>query len=96
MHGDVDYDRAWLKLKAHIGTKRSHGQAGLFAEMALIEVECASEVEAPASAGASPHKGPLPDEADVRPSPDMSGNGNPLGNPVGGTNGSKYHKGNVV
>ena len=94
MHGDVDYDRAWLKLKAFISTKRSHGQAGLFAEMALIEVEC-SEAEAPAPAGDSPHKGPLPDEADVLPSPDMSGNGNPLG-PVGGTNGTQQHERSVA
>ena len=92
MHGDVDYDRAWLKLKAHISTKRSHGQDGLFAAMALIELECASE--SPAPVGDLPHEGPLPGEAEVHPSPAMSGNGNPLG-PIGGTNGTQQHKGVV-
>ena len=50
---DVDFDRAWLRLKAHIAEKRSHGQDGLFAEMARIEVECATDPNLTA------HDGPL-------------------------------------
>jgi hypothetical protein len=35
----VDHEKAWLALKAHISSKRSHGQDELFREMALIEVQ---------------------------------------------------------
>lgn len=35
----VDYERAWLRLKAHLDSKPSHGKRDLFAEMARIEVE---------------------------------------------------------
>jgi hypothetical protein len=36
----VDYERAWLRLKAVIDEKRSHGQRDLHAAMAKLEVEC--------------------------------------------------------
>lgn len=35
----VDYERAWLELKAHLGTKRSHGADELRVTMTEIEVE---------------------------------------------------------
>jgi hypothetical protein len=34
----VDYERAWLALKAQIASKKSHGQRELFAAMGEIEV----------------------------------------------------------
>jgi hypothetical protein len=36
-----DAERAWLRLKAEIAKKGSHGQRDLLAEMGRIEVECA-------------------------------------------------------
>lgn len=36
----VDHERAWLKLKAAIVQKGSHGKRDLLATMAEIEVEC--------------------------------------------------------
>lgn len=35
----VDYERAWLHLKAYIGPKRNHGAKDLLAYMAALEVE---------------------------------------------------------
>lgn len=35
----VDYERAWLALKATIAEKSSHGRHDLFAVMSEIEVE---------------------------------------------------------
>lgn len=37
---DVDYPRAWLRLKAYVGQERGHGSDDLLAEMSRIEVEC--------------------------------------------------------
>ena len=36
----VDYERAWLELKARILDKNSHGQRDLVAHMIHIEVDC--------------------------------------------------------
>lgn len=36
----VDYERAWLELKAHIVSKNSHGQRDLISTMTHIEVDC--------------------------------------------------------
>jgi hypothetical protein len=38
----IDYERAWIRLKAVIVEKGSHGQRDLLAEMGRIEVECAA------------------------------------------------------
>lgn len=35
----VDYERAWLALKAHIASKPSHGKRDLWETMAEIEVD---------------------------------------------------------
>lgn len=35
----VDHERAWLRLKEHVLSKRSHGQAELLGVMASLEVE---------------------------------------------------------
>lgn len=77
MHGDVDFDRAWLKLKAVIAEKRSHGQEALLAEMARIELDCAEQGVLEDS-GPPAHEGPLPNEAASGPSGDMSRPANPL------------------
>lgn len=37
----VDYERAWLRLKALVVEKTSHGQRDLLAQMSRIEVDCA-------------------------------------------------------
>jgi hypothetical protein len=34
----VDFESAWFGLKAHIATKRSHGQSELMEIMAMLEV----------------------------------------------------------
>lgn len=39
--GAVYYERAWLRLKAELGTKPSHSARDLLAKMGEIEVECA-------------------------------------------------------
>jgi hypothetical protein len=36
----IDYERAWLEMKAHLVTKNSHGQRELLARMSHIEVDC--------------------------------------------------------
>jgi hypothetical protein len=36
----VDFERAWVVLKAHLATKRSHGADELRVKMSDIEVEC--------------------------------------------------------
>jgi hypothetical protein len=36
----VDYERAFLRLREHLLTKRSHGQDELLREMTRIELEC--------------------------------------------------------
>jgi hypothetical protein len=36
----VDYERAWLELKAYIVLKNSHGQRDLLARMSHVEVAC--------------------------------------------------------
>lgn len=36
----VNYERAWLQLKAHIDGKPSHGTRDLLAQMGRIEVAC--------------------------------------------------------
>lgn len=36
----VNYERAWLRLKAHIDGKPSHGTRDLLSEMGRIEVAC--------------------------------------------------------
>lgn len=36
----VNHERAWLRLKAYLDTKPSHGTRELHAEMARIEVAC--------------------------------------------------------
>jgi hypothetical protein len=36
----VDYERAWLELKAAIVEKNSHGQRDLLSTMSRIEVQC--------------------------------------------------------
>jgi hypothetical protein len=36
-----DAERAWLRLKAEVVTKPSHGKRELLTTMAVIEVECA-------------------------------------------------------
>jgi hypothetical protein len=36
----VDYERAWVELKAHLLSKNSHGQRDLLTEMAKIETGC--------------------------------------------------------
>lgn len=40
MATSVDWERAWLKLKAHVRTKPSHGKRDLFDAMGDIEVDC--------------------------------------------------------
>lgn len=35
----VDYERVVLRLKEHLGTKRSHGSTELFEKLAELEVE---------------------------------------------------------
>lgn len=37
----VNFERAWLHLKAHIDTKSSHSKRELFEKMAQLEVESA-------------------------------------------------------
>lgn len=36
----VDYEKAWLELKAHVVSKNSHGQRDLLSQIARIEVKC--------------------------------------------------------
>lgn len=36
----IDHEKAWLRLKAHVVTKRSHGERELLETMGRIEVEC--------------------------------------------------------
>jgi hypothetical protein len=36
----VDYEKAWLELKAYIVQKNSHGQRDLLARMSRVEVAC--------------------------------------------------------
>jgi hypothetical protein len=36
----VDYERAWLELKAHVVSKNSHGQRDLVSTMTHIELDC--------------------------------------------------------
>jgi hypothetical protein len=36
----VDYERAWLELKAYVVGKNSHGQRDLVGKMTRIEVDC--------------------------------------------------------
>lgn len=36
----VDYEKAWLEMKAFLVTKNSHGQRDLLTRMSHIEVEC--------------------------------------------------------
>lgn len=36
----VDFEQAWFRLKAHVGSKRSHGADELKVRMADIEIEC--------------------------------------------------------
>jgi hypothetical protein len=36
----VDYERAWLELKAHVVSKNSHGQRDLVGQMTRIEIDC--------------------------------------------------------
>lgn len=55
---DVDYELAWLKLRAHVASKRSHGEDELTVVMAHIEVDCADPalrgVAAPSKREATP------------------------------------------
>ncbi len=37
---EVDFEKAWFELKAHVASKRSHGADQLKVEMADIEVRC--------------------------------------------------------
>lgn len=39
----IDYERAWVKLKAEIASKGSHGKRDLLARIVEIEVECATD-----------------------------------------------------
>ena len=68
---DVDFARAWLRLKAEIAKKRSHGQEGLLAEMSRIEVEC-SRAYRTAHEGSQP-----PEAADEAASEDRPGPAEP-------------------
>ena len=36
----VDYEKAWLELKAHVVGKNSHGQRDLLGAMTRIELDC--------------------------------------------------------
>jgi hypothetical protein len=36
----IDYERAWVEMKAHVLEKKSHGQRDLLARMARIEIDC--------------------------------------------------------
>lgn len=36
----IDYERAWVELKAHIVSKNSHGQRELLTRMAEVEIDC--------------------------------------------------------
>jgi hypothetical protein len=36
----VDYERAYLRLREHVLTKRSHGQDELLRVMTEVEIEC--------------------------------------------------------
>jgi hypothetical protein len=36
----VDYEKAWLELKAYVVEKNSHGQRDLLSKMSRIEVQC--------------------------------------------------------
>jgi len=36
----VDYEKAWVEMKAHLLSKNSHGQRDLLTRMAAIEVDC--------------------------------------------------------
>lgn len=92
MVGDVDYQRAWIKLTAVINSKRSHGQEALLADMSRIQAECAEEVP---DAGASANEGPLDDEVAEGPSQPMSRSANPL-DAQGGTNGNRSNREHVT
>lgn len=37
---EIDYEKAWVALKAEIVKQRSHGSAALALKMAQIEVDC--------------------------------------------------------
>ena len=57
MPTNVDWERAWLRLKVTIASKPSHGKRDLFDAMGELEVECmASEL-----------KQALPDDAAEQP-----------------------------
>ena len=36
----VDYEKAWLELKAYVVSKNSHGQRDLVGRMTHIEIDC--------------------------------------------------------
>lgn len=36
----VDYEKAWVEMKAHLLSKNSHGQRDLLTRMAQIEIDC--------------------------------------------------------
>jgi hypothetical protein len=36
----IDYEKAWVEMKAHLLSKNSHGQRDLLARMARIEIDC--------------------------------------------------------
>lgn len=46
----TDHERVLLKLKAHVASKKSHGQRDLLATIAALEAECAVEEGLPEKA----------------------------------------------
>ena len=63
----IDYERAWVELKAHIVSKNSHGQRELLTRMAEVEVECrAPEGERDYTDGPVPLRARAPRSRDSR------------------------------
>ena len=84
----VDYERAWLRLKREIDSKRSHGSRDLHALLNRLEVECMLDDD-PGVHGRRT-EGPLrADPAEAR-SDGMPARSTPLA-ARGGSNGRRNH-----
>jgi hypothetical protein len=82
----VDHERAWLRLKAEIDKKRSHGQRDLHALLNRLEVECMIDDDPGVIRRRT--EGPLPPEP--ARSGDMPTRSTPLA-AQGGSNGRREH-----
>lgn len=97
---DVDFAKGWLALKAHLGTKRSHGQDELLAEMSRIEIECSEQhAGTPIQRHDKQHRStrsrPLPDNAATAASTGIPHDHKPTTSQEGrhGRNGHAEHAG---